>query len=253
MARMTDFAVASAADTDVGLVRKQNEDAFLDRPDIGLWVVADGMGGHQDGRLASTSIVDALASLPEPTDGTSFIGEVRARLTEVNQQLVATAAAREGHVVIGSTVVAFMTFGHFFACLWAGDSRLYQFRRGQLTQVTRDHSQVQEMVDAGLLSPDQAESHPLGNVITRAVGVAPVLELDKVTDPLEQDDLFLLCSDGLFKGMSDEQVALVLGEAPFETIPRTLIDTAMAGGSKDNVTAVVVRIGPEKTAVASFG
>jgi serine/threonine protein phosphatase PrpC len=250
---MTDFAVASAADTDVGLVRKQNEDAFLDRPDIGLWVVADGMGGHQDGRLASTAIVEALATLEEPVDGGSFIGEVRARLTEVNQQLVETAAARDGNAVIGSTVVAFMTFGRFFACLWAGDSRLYQYRRGQLVQVTRDHSQVQEMIDAGLLSPDQAESHPLGNVITRAVGVAPVLELDKATDPLEQDDLFLLCSDGLFKGIADQDVARILVEAPFDAIPRTLIDAALAGGSKDNVTAVVVRIGHEKTALTNFG
>ncbi|HEV2674190.1 MAG TPA: protein phosphatase 2C domain-containing protein [Aliidongia sp.] len=250
---MTDFAVASAAATDTGTVRKQNEDAFLDRPDIGLWVVADGMGGHDDGQLASNAIVQALGSMAEPADGASFIGEVRSRLAEVNEQLVATAAARDGHAVIGSTVVALMTFGRFFACLWAGDSRLYQFRHGRLTQVTRDHSQVQEMVDAGLLAPDQAEHHPLGNVITRAVGVGPVLELDKTSDPLEQDDIFLLCSDGLFKAMEDETVSRILAEASFEDVPRTLIDAALAGGSKDNVTVVVIRIGPEKTAVANFG
>jgi serine/threonine protein phosphatase PrpC len=253
MARMTDFAVVSAAATDTGTVRKQNEDAFLARPDIGLWAVADGMGGHDDGQLASNAIVQALEALSEPVDGGSFIGEVRARLAEVNGQLVATAAARDGHAVIGSTVVALMTFGRFFACLWAGDSRLYQFRQGRLLQVTRDHSQVQEMVDAGMLTPDEAESHPLSNVITRAVGVGPVLELDKATDPLEQDDIFLLCSDGLFKAMADDTVARILGDCPFEDVPRTLIDAAIAGGSKDNVTVVVVRIGSEKTAVASFG
>lgn len=253
MARMTDFAVASAAATDTGIVRKQNEDAYLARPEIGLWVVADGMGGHDDGQLASNAIVQALEAMAEPVDGASFIGEVRSRLADVNEQLVATAAARDGHAVIGSTVVALMTFGRFFACLWAGDSRLYQFRHGRLAQVTHDHSQVQEMVDAGLLTPDQAENHPLGNVITRAVGVGPVLELDKATDPLEQDDIFLLCSDGLFKAMEDATVARILDESAFEDVPRTLIDAALAGGSKDNVTVVVVRIGPEKTAVTNFG
>jgi serine/threonine protein phosphatase PrpC len=174
---------------------------------------------------------------------------VRARIAAVNDSLLAIAAEGGDGRMIGSTVVALMTFGHFFACLWAGDSRLYQLRRGQLHQVTRDHSQVQEMVDAGLLAPDQADSHPLSNVITRAVGVHPVLELDKITDPLEQDDVFLLCSDGVAKAMDDGAVARILMENELSAVPQILIEAALDAGSKDNVTAVVVRIGAEKTAV----
>jgi serine/threonine protein phosphatase PrpC len=249
MARMTDFSVASAAATDAGAVRKHNEDAFLTRPEIGLWVVADGMGGHNDGRLASNAIVEALADIPEPTDGLSFIGEVRARIAAVNQRLLSIAAERGEGQVIGSTVVALMTFGRFFACLWAGDSRLYQLRRGQLHQVTRDHSQVQEMVDAGLLAPYQADNHPLGNIITRAVGVHPVLHLDKITDPLEQDDIFLLCSDGVTKVVDDGALTKILTETQLSAVPQTLIQAALDAGSKDNITAVVIRIGPEKTVV----
>jgi serine/threonine protein phosphatase PrpC len=253
MARMTDFSVDSAGATDAGTVRKHNEDAFLARPEIGLWAIADGMGGHSNGKLASNAIVEALADIPEPTDGLSFIGEVRARIAAVNDSLLAIAAEGGDGRMIGSTVVALMTFGHFFACLWAGDSRLYQLRRGQLHQVTRDHSQVQEMVDAGLLAPDQADSHPLSNVITRAVGVHPVLELDKITDPLEQDDVFLLCSDGVAKAMDDGAVARILMENELSAVPQILIEAALDAGSKDNVTAVVVRIGAEKTAVTSLG
>jgi serine/threonine protein phosphatase PrpC len=239
----TAFAIASAARTHVGGVRKHNEDACLERPDIGLWVVADGMGGHQAGDLASRLIVDNLAAIAPPPDAGSFIAEVRARLKESNQVLLDEAQRRGGDAVIGSTVVALLAHGAFFAVLWAGDSRLYRLRGGVLQQLTRDHSQVQEMIDAGLLAPDAAERHPYANVITRAVGTSPLLELDKLTDRLAADDVYLLCTDGLSKMVSDDDIGAILRNTPFAEVAEALIDAALARGGKDNVTAITVRIG----------
>ncbi len=116
--------------------------------------------------------------------------------------------------MVGSTVVALLAFGAFFACLWAGDSRLYRYRNGEFLQLSRDHSQVQEMVDAGMLTPEAAERHPYANIITRAVGTSPELELDKLTDRLAPDDLFLLCSDGLSKMVGDDEIAAILHRSP---------------------------------------
>ena len=243
MASPSDFAIASTALTHVGSVRKHNEDACLERPDIGLWVVADGMGGHQAGDVASRTIVESLAAIPVPSDAGSFIAEVRARLKESNQQLLEEAQRRGGDAVIGSTVVALLAHGAFFAALWAGDSRLYRLRGGVLQQLTRDHSQVQEMVDAGLLAPEAAERHPYANVITRAVGTSPALELDKVTDRLATGDIYLLCTDGLSKMVSDDEIAAILRDAPFGEVGEALIDAALARGGKDNVTAITVRVG----------
>ncbi|HVJ51634.1 MAG TPA: protein phosphatase 2C domain-containing protein [Aliidongia sp.] len=248
MSSATQFEISSAAATHVGKVRKHNEDSYLARPEIGLWVVADGMGGHQAGDLASQTIVQALGGIEAPSDGAQFIGEVRTRLAAVNDALLAEAAARGNGAVIGSTVVALLTFGSFFACVWAGDSRLYRLRDGVLLQMNRDHSQVQEMVDAGLLAPELAESHPLGNVITRAVGVQDVLELDKVTDQLAPGDLFLLCSDGLSKTAGEADIARILHETQFAAAPERLIEAALQAGGNDNVTVIAVRIGAPRQA-----
>jgi serine/threonine protein phosphatase PrpC len=243
MSPATLFPVSSAAATHSGKVRKHNEDACLDRPDIGLWVVADGMGGHQSGDWASKMIVDSLQAMGPPNDGAEFIAEVRTRLAAVNDELRDEASRRGGGTVIGSTVVTLMTFGAFYAALWAGDSRIYLLRDGALVQITRDHSQVQEMVDAGLLAADQAEGHAFANVITRAVGSGDTLDLDKVSDRLTPHDRFLLCSDGITKMLSDAEIAAILSGTPLAEVPAALIDAALAQGGKDNATAVAIEIG----------
>lgn len=247
MAPSSPFGFASAAATHVGMVRKHNEDACLDRGDIGLWVVADGMGGHEAGDVASGMIVEMLDAMPAPVDAGSFLAQVRTTLAETNERLLEEAQRRGPDAVIGSTVVVLLAHGSHFACLWAGDSRLYRFRGGTLEQVTRDHSQVQEMVDAGVLSEEEAERHPLANIITRAVGSQPDLELDKVTDRLAANDLFLLCSDGLSKMVPEGEIAAVLAVEPIAHIPGKLVDLALAYGGKDNVTVVVVQVEEEVT------
>src|SRR5262249_44800641 len=159
-----DFVLSSAAATHVGAVRQRNEDAALDRGEIGLWAVADGMGGHAGGEVASQCVVESLQAIAPPTDPGTFLAEVRARLTEAIAKLL-DESARRGRSVIGSTVVVLLAHGAFFAVLWAGDSRVYRLRNGALQQLTRDHSQIWELIEAGILDPATAEKHAAANVI----------------------------------------------------------------------------------------
>lgn len=235
------FAFASASVSEVGFVRKLNEDASLDRPDLGIWVVADGMGGHEAGDYASRLIVDMLGQIPPPASAGALIAETRNQLERANQMLRAKAAERGQGTIIASTVVVLLVYGEHFACLWAGDSRLYRLRDGEFLQVTHDHSHVQELVDMGVLSPEEAESHPQANVVTRAVGADDSLALDKKHDRLQHDDVFLLCSDGLSRVVPDRDMAEILRSDDVDAAVQTLVDTALERGSRDNITVVTVK------------
>ena len=221
----------------VGTVRKRNEDAFVDRADIGLWAVADGAGGHGDGHVASAAAAAALADLPAGLSGAEVMVQVRLRLGAVHAELQRLAAIDSNGRMPASTVVVLMVRGGHFACLWAGDSRAYVLRQGTLCQVTQDHSLVREMVDAGLLAPEEAEAHPQANVITRALGSQEALQLDKVAGTIQPGDVVLLCTDGLFKALTEiriEQI-LVSGGGPDQ-----LLEEALREGARDNVTALTV-------------
>ena len=232
--------VRSVACSDVGLMRKQNEDSYLDRPDIGLWVVADGMGGMSAGDVASRAIVASLNEIAAPPDAATLLHEVRSRLAEVNTALRKLAAQRGPSVTIGSTVAGLMVRGGHLACFWAGDSRVYRFRAGELDRLTRDHSLVQDMVDSGLLSPADAETHPNASVIQRAVGVADELALDGVHARVLPGDVFLLCSDGLTRMVDDEELEAQLGRGTIEEVSQALLALVMRRGAKDNVTILLV-------------
>ncbi len=228
----------SAGATHVGLVRKLNEDAWLARPDLGLWVVADGMGGHAAGDVASRMIVSALDSIGQARGAAGLIADVKARLQGAHDRLRAQTG---GDRVMGSTVVALIIAGDRFVCLWAGDSRLYLLRGGTLTQVTHDHSHVQDLVDAGLLRAEDADHHPQANVITRAVGAAETLELEERSSRLEPGDVLLLCSDGLSRTVPEGEIRDALANGPADATAPALIDLALQHGTRDNVSAVVVR------------
>lgn len=231
----------SAGRTHPGKVRRINEDACVDRAEIGLWAVADGVGGEHAGDRASGLVVDSLGRVPAPSSGTGFLGDVGNSLRAVNQLLRIEAQASGSGRLMASTIVSLLFFGGYFACAWAGDSRLYLFRHGRLQQVTRDHSEVQEMVDAGLLTPDEARVHPRGNVITRAVGAQDQLVLEMVQDQVRQDDVFLLCTDGLTKMLEDSEIAaLLVGRTVQESVD-ALIEATLERGAKDNVTVMAVR------------
>jgi serine/threonine-protein phosphatase Stp1 len=230
----------SSAVSHPGAKRKHNEDAYVDRPDLGVWAVADGAGGHQAGEVASGMIAEALEAITPGLSASELLAEVRLAIERTHEALREEAARRGPDVVVASTVVVMLARGEHFACLWAGDSRAYLLRHGVLRQITRDHSLVQELVEAGAIKPEEALNHPRGNVITRAVGAElDDFVLDKVSDHLIPGDRFLLCSDGLCKTLPDDEIAGLLGTtngAP----PQALVDAALTANVSDNVTAVTI-------------
>ena len=238
---MPALSFETAERTHVGCVRKLNEDRVLCRPELGLWAVADGMGGHQAGDLASGMIVDALASVEMLGSGYAFLDEVQESVQRVNRTLVSHARLSRPGTVIGSTLVALLAYEGHFACLWAGDSRAYRFRQGRLEQLTRDHSMVQELIDSGALARADAPSYGRSNVITRAVGVNDRLALDMISGPIMPEDCFLLCSDGLTGPVSDGEIEAVLSAAPAESAAEQLLSLTLQRGAKDNVSLVLVQ------------
>ena len=239
---MAALRFTSGALTHVGLVRRRNEDACLDRPDRGLWAVADGMGGHEAGDFASTRIVAALDATGPPTDLGVFADVCASRLTAVDAELRARAAMLGPAAVIASTVVVLLADGAEFVCLWAGDSRIYRWREGELRQLTIDHSRVRELVDAGLLQPEAAADHPEAHVVTRAIGGGR-LEFGTLRDTLRPGDRFLLCSDGLTNMLADEEIARGMAEpAGVGAAAEQLLDLVLASGAVDNVTIVIVAV-----------
>jgi protein phosphatase len=230
----------SGSATDKGRVRATNQDAYLDRPDLGIWAVADGMGGHSDGAVASRAIVEALSLVPRPRHLGTSAQAVREVLQRVNRRLLEQAAARPDGDLIGSTAVVLIALGHHCTVLWVGDSRAYRLRDGDLTQITVDHSQVQALIDGGLLSSGDADGHPLSNVLLRAVGSEQDLLVDGQVERLAAGDRYLLCSDGLYRELDGGTLAALLGTAPPSEVVQTLVHQACERGGRDNVTAVVI-------------
>jgi protein phosphatase len=225
-----------------GCVRELNEDRYLIEPESrgGLWVVADGMGGHDAGEVASGAIVDHLATMGIPSSGVDQQARFVDRLSRANQELQ-DYSRRRGGVTVGSTVAALLVFEDEYRCMWMGDSRVYRIRRGQLQQISRDHSEVRELVDRGLLTPEEARRSPRRNVITRAVGVHASINVETENGIIEPGDCFVLCSDGLTAHCSDAEILdAVRGRKPQDAC-QLLLDTVLARGGTDNVTIIIVQ------------
>ncbi len=228
----------SAALTHVGCVRAANEDALY--CGANLFVVADGMGGHDSGEVASAAVVDALASLDAPQSPAALASAAAAALRQVNADLVRLAGER-GRGAIGATVVALAAGAEGFVCLWAGDSRAYRLREGALERLTRDHSLVQALVDAGELAPEQAATHPHANIVTRAVGAAAELEAAERRGDVAAGDVFVLASDGLTRLVAEVELGEAIGAPDPEEAARRLLDLALERGAPDNVSVIVAR------------
>lgn len=237
MAYLAQFYWTSAARSHVGLVRSVNEDACLAQPERGIWAVADGMGGHTLGDFASASVIDALDTMPLADSLDRLVDEARKRLQIVNSQLLAEAVAR-GVSIIGSTVVVLLAFEDRCACLWAGDSRIYLHRDGMLRRITRDHSQVEEMRARGDILDEDLVVRPARNLITRAVGAMETLDLEEEIVEVRENDIFLLCSDGLSNEVDDAEMEQVMGTGGCSRIADTLISLALAHGGRDNISVV---------------
>lgn len=231
------FAWRSAALTSRGNVRSHNEDSILELPAAGLWVVADGMGGHNAGDVASRMIVEALAGVPKRASPSAQLDEVEDRLREVNDRLY-RASLENNAGMSGSTIVALLAFERHCLSIWAGDSRAYRSREGAFEQITRDHSEAQELIDGGLVTPEVAAA---SNVITRAVGGSAELFLDIELRELRHQDRYLLCSDGLYRELSEADMAHHLNGNDPEGACKALIKQALAGPCSDNVSAIVVQ------------
>ncbi|GAB7533760.1 serine/threonine phosphatase PppA [Pseudomonas sp. 3A(2025)] len=230
----------AASYSHTGMVRSLNEDACLALSERGLWVVADGMGGHAAGDYVSSLIVDALRGVPPLAALTAYGDALALRLQDINAE-VREETVRRGVQVMGSTVVVLAVREDQGECLWAGDSRLYRLRDGVLQSLSSDHSYVQELIDNGLLNEAQARVHPRANIVTRAIGVEDRLSLSRVTVQILPGDTFLLCSDGLNKTAEDHEIRGVLSHPnPYEVV-RSLVHLGLTRGAPDNITAIVVK------------
>lgn len=227
--------------SDVGCVREVNEDSVIEATERNLWAVADGMGGHQIGDVASKKVIEALDQVMIGSTLSQYVDAVESALFDANNELIEFAREHFDSQTMGSTVVCLVIKDYVGVALWVGDSRLYRYRNHQLQQMTRDHSQVEEMVQLGLITKEEAEVHPHKNVITRAVGVEPNLFVDINVFSTQVGDTFLLCSDGLYNSVSQENVESMLAHRDAEACVLDLMKTSLDNGAEDNVSLVVIK------------
>jgi serine/threonine protein phosphatase PrpC len=230
--------------THVGLRRKVNEDSVFVDAERGLWAVADGMGGHEAGEIASSMVTDALRCLPAANDLDGLAAQAVESLRQVNRDLIelAQSSTREREGSIGTTVVGLAIANGFYRCFWMGDSRAYRLRGDEITRISKDHSLVQELVDAGMLTSEEAETHENANLITRAVGTADKFEVEIVSGDARAGDQFLLASDGLTRIVPDRELVEELQRGSAEQVADRLIETVLARGAPDNVSLIIVKL-----------
>lgn len=230
-----------SATTHVGHRRDVNEDSILTLPDQRVWVVSDGMGGHEGGDFASRTVTDSIAMIDPGLEPVALMSELRSSIARAHQAIRVESDARGG-ATIGATIVTMLVSGNHFAAFWAGDSRLYRLQNNEIELLTTDHSMVAALVLAGQMSWDEAEQHPQSNAVTRAVGVGDELELDKIRGEILPGDRFLLCSDGLTKYATFDMLQRVLSREPIETVADTLQQIALDGGGADNISIIVIDV-----------
>lgn len=234
--------IHSAGLSDVGLKRKVNEDAILVDDSLGLWAVADGMGGHENGAYASAKTIKCLseqvfaASIDEAK---SLLAE---RIYSANKQVFEVKGSDDARGKMGTTLVSLIIRDQDFAVLWVGDSRAYIYRRGGLFQLSTDHTHVQDLIDEGMLRPEEAADHPMSHVLSRALGVEETVQVDFVQDVIERGDVFVLCSDGLTGPVSEERIRQIVDQNPIGNAASLLIEAAYENGAPDNVSVVLVAV-----------
>lgn len=234
------YTFETGAASDKGCVRDINEDNWYADESCGVWLVADGMGGHTNGKLASFKIVESARSVGHAVSAPDLLARFTDRMFRANDELLAFSASRN-NMVLGSTMVSILIFGSHFACVWAGDSRAYLIRNNEMHQVSRDHTEVQDLLDRGVIDAEQARTWPRRNVITRAVGVFSDLELDTIHGQVADGDRFILCSDGLTGHVNDHEIHEIVARYGSQEACNRLVELTIERGAKDNVTAVIAR------------
>jgi serine/threonine protein phosphatase PrpC len=236
--------------SDVGRRRESNEDDFLLEPGRGVYAVADGMGGHAAGEIASRLAIETLQEVlhrdgaaAKPMGVEEAAEWLRGAVVEANRRICDSILLHEDRRGMGTTVVAMVHSGRDAVVGHVGDSRLYLLRGGELIRMTSDHSWVNEQVKLGLMNDDTAQRHPMRNIVTRALGSRPDVTVDLTSLQVQPEDIYLLCSDGLNTMLSDDQIGAILAahrEDP-EAACRALVEEANRHGGEDNVTVVVAR------------
>jgi serine/threonine protein phosphatase PrpC len=235
----------TGAATHVGKVRLRNEDSYLTRPEAGIWAVADGMGGHADGDMASQTVIEALNSIAAPNSARELLSLCESRILEANSRLQEISRQRGG-ITIGTTVTVLLAFEGYFASVWCGDSRIYMVRDGTITQVSRDHTELQDLLTSGVITAEQAATWSGSNAITRAIGVIDLPELELSSGPLNAGDVFVICTDGLTQHVKDDEILRCVDARKSQEACNRLIALTLERGAVDNVTVVVVRYGAER-------
>jgi len=232
--------------TDIGLRRSNNEDVFVTSPELGFCLAADGLGGAAAGELASKIFADTASEVfTDATDRSEkeIVYRVKKSFYFANERMLEHVTRNPNHKGMGCTAELLAFSGDGFIISHVGDSRTYRFRKGQLEQLTQDHTLVQEQVEQGLIRPDNVRDHPLGNIVLRAVGQENELALDLLRGKVLRGDLFLLNSDGLTDMVQDDQIQQILtSDVDIHRKVDALIESAKAAGGKDNITVVLVSI-----------
>ncbi|MDH5179572.1 MAG: protein phosphatase 2C domain-containing protein [Gammaproteobacteria bacterium] len=231
----------SYSESNVGTVREINEDSVMSNPESGLWAVADGMGGYEAGNVASNMIAQTLQSVGKQKLLSDFVTSVEDKLLDVNQRILEYAEIMLDGRTLGSTVVSLLIKGQVGICMWVGDSRLYLLRNNELIQLSRDHSRVEELLQQGLITEEEAQNHPDSNVITRAIGIGDELCVDVNVFNVQLGDVFLLCSDGLYNAVNEHEIMNQMGNGTAEQGVSSLIATALQNGASDNVSIIIVK------------
>ena len=237
-----------AAKTDVGKVRPNNQDSYAAgefQNGVTWVVVCDGMGGYRGGNIASSAAVKTISeritnSYRENMTSSSIKNLLVTSITNANFEIFDMAKANDELKGMGTTVVAALITKKAAYIAHAGDSRAYLIADGELRQVTKDHSVVQELVDSGEITREQAMDHPQKNLITRALGVEEILKVDFTVEDIKGDETLLICTDGLTNEVTEDEILRVLSEKPFEEVADVLVDMANENGGNDNITAVAI-------------
>jgi serine/threonine protein phosphatase PrpC len=230
----------TGAATHVGLVRDRNEDNYLVRAETGVWAVADGMGGHDHGDLASETVIKALQSIDAASSAEELLSICEKRIFEANSRL-RELGHQQNDSIIGTTIAVLLVFDGYFACVWCGDSRIYLIRGGAITQISCDHTEVQDLIARGILTAKEAERWSGNNAITRAIGVLDSPELEMRSGPVDMGDIFVLCTDGLTRHVQDTDILSVVTSNGPQTACDQLVKLTLDRGAFDNVTLIVTR------------
>lgn len=237
-----DLLFRSVCRTDCGRVRTVNQDAFLAVDDACLWAVSDGMGGHASGEVASAEVTSQLMTVAASLGRPLSKAVVRDALRRANLGLQKRSIQSGLRLGMGATAAVLCTNDTQFFCLWVGDSRIYRLHEGALALLTHDHRYVQELIDSGVMGRDAAQNHPMRNILTRAIGLDPVLQIDECEGTLARDDVFMIASDGVTGVCADDEIAEILSCSDLTQAADQFVARCNERGSPDNFTLILVKV-----------